>query len=540
MGRGFEEETSMPDESRPRRVRFVVLVTSLVALLVAAAIVPWFWMSRPRTEIEEVLAVHADLVDATIDGDYERIVDDILASSWMEHDDRNALIAACRESDERWPEERRDEIRRFRELRILSVEVDAGRANVVCDPTLWHGAMYNGKVLPDGHDLEFHYGRADGGWRFCGVSILKMGFKTLERKVSADLPKRPWRDFTTDTIVTIGPEGLAEEGVLLLTRRIRSLFPDSPETATVVLDVAPTASWGSAVMAHDAIRQAGVENIRFAEAAAAGPESGVRVNGTPVTESPSSDASSRARLTAARVLTIGDRSGRPTEIRLVCPNAATIEGVPWIIETSFSNHGGSSVAAPRMRHTDASVVLIVEPADDAEGEETRIAATGDAPPRVVIRPNERVARLDVIPWKAGAWTVRAEVLGAHGRLVSMPEVSLTTRAHLDSGVTAEEARVQACAWIDAERWDPSWLEKLSARGAAVTRLVRASGAEAKPALAALVEIARTHKEPSLRLLAAVCALRQQRETGLRLFRDLARPADRNDGLSEAASRLLGD
>jgi hypothetical protein len=74
-------------------------------------------------------------------------------------------------------------------------------------------------------------------------------------------------------------------------------------------------SWGSVVRAVDAIHVAGYQDVRFAQATAEGPDPGVRLNGILVSEAfdaPGGDAHETA---PGRTITIGDRRGRPVELR---------------------------------------------------------------------------------------------------------------------------------------------------------------------------------------------------------------------------------
>jgi hypothetical protein len=565
--------------SRARTILFALNVFTLMVVLCAVAAIPLFLIQEPRTDAEAVLEVHADLIEVALDPEHDGLWD-LLSSQLrervesvrdsyrsdphpakfhgrstedlLEMDIETYVSELYRRQDEYKPELRRKEIEKLRSLRILRVEMEGDLATVACDGVPWSGWTDGFWGLPDLSELGFQYVREDGDWRFDGISTKRdSSFIPLEWKVEAYLAKCSLDEFPeVDAVVTVGPEGLSDEAGRALTEQIASYLRKPPEEAIVVLDVAPTASWGTVVRAQDALRLAGVEEIYYAASTIAGPGPGVRVNGVSVCDPLGSEPLPDASIDAAvsRVITIGEGSERVAELRLVCPNPETVDGVPWVLMTTYTNLSGRPVRAPRWQDGDGTIVFVLTLMGRGAKSEVRLEVSGKpvggVPSRVLLKPGQGLTRLDVVPRLATGWFVRVEVMDATGGWTRSAGPRLMTAGD-DPWWPAEESSIDFMddrlddkpppAYGDAPRTPQA--ERLY-QGNAIVQLATATAAERDVALETLGKTVRISPDPTLRLLAALVARHLDPETGKRVLRELASLSGEDRALAEAADRLL--
>jgi hypothetical protein len=154
--------------------------------------------------------------------------------------------------------------------------------------------------------------------------------------------------------------------------------------------------------------------------------------------------------------------------------------------------------------------------------------------RIPISPGDRDRRLDLVRARPGAWTVHVELRVPPGRWLRSERIRLgplgPARTPRTTEVLREAARHHEDLWRDSIEW---WRE-LESRGEAMVRL--SGAAETGAALATLGRIARTDPEPSLRLLAAVCARRLSEDAGALLLREIGEDVGAPRELREAAAR----
>ena len=158
-------------------------------------------------------------------------------------------------------------------------------------------------------------------------------------------------------------------------------------------------------------------------------------------------------------------------------------------------------AARAAEHGDEEVFRIWAEMDWPESHREVVAVfgpdpiTAPGPQRVRLRRGDRTSRLDTIPWRAGHWFLRAEVLDANGRWRTTNEVRLDSRKP-------------------------------------------GAGSDHDARLRELERIARSDAEPARRLLAALEARRLDESRGFALLRALAEGDDVPEPLAEAAGRQL--
>jgi hypothetical protein len=576
----------MPDQpprrrSRSRSVLCVCSAITLVVVLCGVAAIPLFLIRGPRTDAEAVLKVHADLIEVALDPKHEGLWDLLSSRSrdcveeslvpckspnmvgyglgyWRmqplresvglttedlaEMDARAFISELYRRMDEHDPERRREEIEWLRSLHVLRVEMDGDTATVACDGKPWAAMVNRTSWLPE---LAFRYVRENGEWRF-DCMWGSGSFNPLEWKVEVYLMKCPSINMpeVVDAVVSIGPEGLGDEGRRALIRRIRTLFPSSPDEATIVIDAAPGLAWQTVVWTQDALREAGIEWITYAAATTVGPESGIRVNGVsvfdPIDSSPGPDTPTLSAL--ARVLTIDMWPGTETELVVECANPETVEDIPWVLKTTFTNLCGRPIRAPSFRDGDGSVVLILTPLGLGPGREIRLEVSGkqsvEGPTSVLLGPGRKLTRLDAIPRRARGWCVRVEVLNAAGRWSTAYGPRLSTKGEDPSwpGTDGMDDKLDDCPpFGENPRWD-AHVEQMKRREVTLG-LTHAAGRDALRARDTLAKTIRTDQDPMLRLLAALVAGHIDAEAGKRLLRELSSQSASSRALSEAARRV---
>ena len=166
----------------------IVVAIALAVLVVVGAAVHALWPREspaPRTDLEALMRVHADFVEAFAKGDYDEVWDLLASASrtrlelyleWVrEHpeedfgiddgelrtmDVRTFLEVGLERYAERHPESRRAEIALLRSLRIREVEMRGDEASV-----RYHEADWSG-LVPDVWERLGNVEMAIGLWRW--------------------------------------------------------------------------------------------------------------------------------------------------------------------------------------------------------------------------------------------------------------------------------------------------------------------------------------------------------------------------------------